>query len=110
MNRTSTNQPQTSYIAGLVMMVTGIVLVASIFVSVYIYWGSERGFERNVETYFVRFLMGVSLIIFGNITRDIATRRPQQEEKGPDSDADVLETFENEPPNLVQLNRELPKR
>lgn len=110
MNRSNSNQPKTSYIIGLVMMVAGIVLVSSVFFSIYISWGSQHKFERNLGTFFVRFVLGVSLIIFGNITRDVATRKPQQEEKGPDSDADVLETFENEPPNLVQLNKELPRR
>jgi hypothetical protein len=62
------------------MMVVGIVLIASIFVSVFISWDSDRGIERDIGSYFLRFLAGMSLIVFGNVTRDIATRKPGDKE------------------------------
>ena len=62
------------------MMVVGIVLIASIFVSVFISWDSDRGIERDIGGYFLRFLAGMSLIVFGNVTRDIATRKPNDKE------------------------------
>jgi len=64
-------------------MVVGIVLIASIFISVFLSWDSERGVERYLGSYFLRFLAGVSLIVFGNVTRDIATRKPSDEETTP---------------------------
>ena len=62
------------------MMVVGIVLIASIFVSVFLSWDTNRGIEREVGGYFLRFLAGMSLIVFGNVTRDIATRKPTENE------------------------------
>lgn len=84
------NQPRNSYFAGLVMMVVGIVLIASIFASAYLAWGADRGIERDIGSYFLRFLAGMSLIVFGNVTRDIATRKPNEEESTP-----TLYTIEN---------------
>jgi hypothetical protein len=62
------------------MMVVGIVLISSIFVSVFLSWDSDRGIEREVGGYFLRFLAGMSLIVFGNVTRDIATRKPNEDQ------------------------------
>lgn len=72
------------------MMVGGIVLIASIFVSVFLSWGADRGIERDIGGYFLRFLAGMSLIVFGNVTRDIATRKPSEDEPTP-----TLYTIEN---------------
>lgn len=89
------NQPRNSYFAGLVMMVVGIVLVASIFVSIFLSWNSDRGIEREFGGYFLRFLAGMSLIVFGNVTRDIATRKLHEEETT-DEDFDQTEVYEGE--------------
>jgi hypothetical protein len=77
------------------MMVVGIVLIASIFVSVFISWDSDRGIEREIGGYFLRFLAGMSLIVFGNVTRDIATRKPNDKETSEEEAVPTLYTIEN---------------
>ena len=64
-------------------MVIGIVLIASIFVSVFLTGDSERGIVRYRGGYCLRFLIGVSLIVFGNVTMDIATRKPIDDDATP---------------------------
>jgi hypothetical protein len=77
------------------MMVVGIVLIASIFVSVFISWDSDRGIERDIGGYFLRFLAGMSLIVFGNVTRDIATRKPNDKKPTEEEGGPTLYTIEN---------------
>lgn len=77
------------------MMVVGIVLIASIFVSVFLSWDSDRGIERDIGGYFLRFLAGMSLIVFGNVTRDIATRKPDEKETSAEEVVPTLYTIDN---------------
>ena len=76
-------------------MVVGIVLIASIFVSLFLSWDSDRGIDRDIGVYFLRFLAGVSLIVFGNVTRDIATRKPSDKEPAEDDSIPTLYAIEN---------------
>ena len=77
------------------MMVVGIVLIASIFVSVFLSWDSDRGIERDIGGYFLRFLAGMSLIVFGNVTRDIATRKPDEKQPSDEESVPTLYTIDN---------------
>ena len=65
---------KTAYYVGMGLMILGVILFASVFVTFAMHFGDFSNFESNTASGMVRALGGMALIVVGRIVRGIGAR------------------------------------